>query len=91
VALRNRPLQKSPHPSIDGLTLAGWEDEVDDWERRVRDIIRAQVSAQDYGRFETLDTFTEKAFGWQINSLHGKYLSMLSRRIEILLEIMGQF
>jgi hypothetical protein len=91
VAIRNRRLQKSAHPSIDGLTLAGWTPEVEAWEERVLDTIRGHVSAQDYGRFQTLDTYTEKMFGWQINSLHGKYLSMLSRRIEILLEIMGQF
>ena len=91
VAIRNRRLQKSTHPPIDGLTLAGWTSEVDAWKKRVLDTIRGHVSAQDYGRFETLDTYTEKVFGWQINSLHGKHRSMLSRRIEILLEIMGQF
>lgn len=91
VALRNRELEKSSHASIDGLTLVGWNSEVDVWETRVLDTIRGHVSAQDYGRFETLDTYTHKVFGWQMNSLHGRYLSMLSRRIEILLEIMGRF
>jgi len=30
-------------------------------------------------------------FDWQINSEHGRLLSMLSRRIQILLEMMGKF
>ena len=78
VALRNRRLQKSERPSIEGLTLAGWNAEVDAWERRVLDTIRGQVSAGDYGRFETLDTYTEKVFGWQINSLHTSPLASSS-------------
>lgn len=91
VKLRNRRLEKSAVASIEGLTLAGWEMEVDRWEKEVLAAIKGQVSAADYGRFETLDTFPPLHFAWQINGLHGKYLSMLSRRIDILLEIMGAF
>jgi hypothetical protein len=91
VKLRNRRLQKGNTPATDGLMLAGWKDEVDAWEKRVLDTIRGQVSAADYGRFETLNTYPLMHFGWQINALHGRYLSMLSRRIDILLEIMANF
>lgn len=85
VKLRNRRLQKGNTPDIDGLILTGWKDEVDAWEKRVLDTIRGQVSAADYGRFETLNTYPPMHFGWQINALHSQYLSMLSRRIDILL------
>lgn len=91
VALRNRRLKKQATPALDGLVIAGWNAEVDAWEKRVLDAVRGQVSAKDYGRFETLDIYTPKVFGWQINSEHGRLLSMLSRRIEILLEIMANF
>lgn len=85
VKLRNRHLGKH------GLDIPGWEMEVDVWEKRVLETIKGQVAAKDYGRFETLDTYTAKVFGWQINSEHGRLLSMLSRRIEILLETMAAF
>jgi len=91
VKLRNRRLPKHKEPSIDGLQIAGWHIEVDDWKKLVIGTIKGQVSAKDYGRFETLDTYTPKVFDWQINSEHGRLLSMLSRRIEILLEIMANF
>ena len=91
VTLRNRQLAKQQTAPLDGLQIAGWNEEVDAWEKRVLDVIRGQVSAKDYGRFETLDTYTPKVFGWQINGEHGRLLSMLSRRIEILLEIMANF
>lgn len=91
VALRNRRLAKQQTAPLDGLEIAGWNEEVDAWEKRVLDATRGQAFAKDYGRFETLDTYTPKMFGWQINSEHGRLLSMLSRRIEILLEIMANF
>lgn len=50
-----------------------------------------QNRTADAGGVARVNTYTEKGFSWQINSLDGKYLSMLSRRIETLLEIMGQF
>lgn len=91
VKLRNRRLEKQSAPSLDGLVLAGWRDEVDAWEKKVLSTIKGQVSAADYGRFETLNTYPPLHFAWQINALHGQYLGMLSRRIDILLEIMGSF
>lgn len=91
VRRRNRRLKKHKELSLDGLEIAGWQMEADTWEKRVLETIKGQVSAKDYGRFETLDTYTPKVFGWQINSEHGRLLSMLSRRIEILLEIMANF
>lgn len=91
VKLRNRRLEKHSAPSLDGLVLAAWNSEVDAWEKEVLATIKGQVSAADYGRFETLNTYPPLHFAWQINGLHGQYLSMLSRRIDILLEIMGAF
>lgn len=85
VKLRNRWLEKQREP------LAGWQREVDEWEKQVLATLKGQVSSADYGRFETLDTYPPMRFGWQINELHGQHLSMLSRRIQILLEIMGHF
>ncbi len=91
VALRNRRLEKSSDASIDGLTMAGWEMEVERWEKDVLATMKGKISAANYGRFETLNTYSPMNFAWQINVLHGQYLSMLSRRIDILLEIMGAF
>lgn len=91
VKLRNRRLEKQREPSVDGLVLAGWQREVDEWEKQILATLKGQVSSADYGRFETLDTYPPMRFGWQINELHGQHLSMLSRRIQILLEIMGHF
>lgn len=91
VKLRNRPLKKSDKLSLDGLQIAAWKMEVDAWEKSVLATIKGGVSAKDYGRFETLDSYAPMSFAWQINSVHGQYLAMLSRRIQILLEIMGQF
>ena len=91
VKLRNRRLKKSDKPSLDGLQIAAWKIEVDTWQKSVLAAIKGQVSAKDYGRFETLDAYAPMSFGWQINSVHSQYLAMLSRRIQILLEIMGQF
>jgi hypothetical protein len=91
VRLRNRRLEKQSAPSLDGLVLAGWKDEVDAWEKKVLATIKGQVSAADYGRFETLNSYPPLHFALQINALHGQDLGMLSRRIDILLEIMGNF
>lgn len=91
VKLRNRRLKEHDRASLDGLEIAGWQREVDDWEKRVLAALKGQVSAADYGRFETLNTYPPMHFAWQINGEHGRHLSMLSRRIDILLEIMGAF
>jgi hypothetical protein len=67
-----------------------WKGRVDQWKANVIDAIKAQANLADVARFITLDRVPIVSFIWATDKRHTKALRELSRRIEILLEIMGK-
>lgn len=80
-------------------SLPGWIDRVDTWQHRAEDALeggkqaeqgQGAISLADLARFITLDRVPLVRYSHAINQQHALELQCLSRRIEILLEIMAK-
>ena len=67
-----------------------WRRRVDQWKHDALNAIRHRANIADVARFEVLDRVPVMDFKWARGGRHRKTLRELSRRIEILLEIMAK-
>jgi hypothetical protein len=80
---------KLRNESIKLEDLEQWKERVRTWKRTVLTTLKGRANPADRARFETLDLVQPMRFKHACNNEHNRHLSILTRRLAILLEILA--
>lgn len=82
--LLNRPVSSD-------VELQQWTTDEESWSQAVLKVLRENVSAAIASSFDTLGTFQPRHFPRAYNSEHDWRLSMLTKKLDILISIINRF